>query len=357
MGAAIVVGGIVALTLAGTVAPDGGGAVRTVRVALVQGGGQRGLSKEQVSPTTVYAAQVAATSRVASARPPPQLVLWPEDVVALDRPLAGSPQAAFLSRLAEELRTTLVVGVTEPGAGHDVPQRGRRLGAGRPRRGRVREGAPGALRRVRARPLLLLPPGRPLGRADRRRPRARDRAHAHAGRAPRAAGVLRDLLRRPQPLVGASGRGAARRPHEHVVVRHVTGAVAGDRRGDGPGRPDGARSRPGGTHRLQRRRHQPRCRRGAQHAGAAPGAPGHRGAPPRPDALRPLGRPPRPGPLGARARRRLGPPRFDVSRSTPSGCTRRARRPPRTWRGSTGRPRRRAAGRTRGTAGPRRRPA
>jgi apolipoprotein N-acyltransferase len=41
-------------------------------------------------------------------------VLWPEDVVALDRPLAGSPQAALLSRLAGELRTTLVVGVTEP---------------------------------------------------------------------------------------------------------------------------------------------------------------------------------------------------------------------------------------------------
>jgi apolipoprotein N-acyltransferase len=42
------------------------------------------------------------------------LVLWPEDVVALDRPLAGSPEAALLSRLAEELGTTLVVGVTEP---------------------------------------------------------------------------------------------------------------------------------------------------------------------------------------------------------------------------------------------------
>jgi apolipoprotein N-acyltransferase len=41
-------------------------------------------------------------------------VLWPEDVVALDRPLAGSPQAAQLSTLARELRTTLVVGVTEP---------------------------------------------------------------------------------------------------------------------------------------------------------------------------------------------------------------------------------------------------
>ena len=86
----------------------------TLRVAMVQGGGQRGLSKEQVSPTTVYDAQVAATFRVTSVHPPPGLVLWPEDVVALPHPLAGSPEAAFLSRLAEELRTTLVVGVTEP---------------------------------------------------------------------------------------------------------------------------------------------------------------------------------------------------------------------------------------------------
>jgi apolipoprotein N-acyltransferase len=34
--------------------------------------------------------------------------------VALDRPLAGSPQAALLSRLARQLDATLVVGVTEP---------------------------------------------------------------------------------------------------------------------------------------------------------------------------------------------------------------------------------------------------
>ena len=34
--------------------------------------------------------------------------------MALDRPLAGSPEAALLSRLAAALGTTLVVGVTEP---------------------------------------------------------------------------------------------------------------------------------------------------------------------------------------------------------------------------------------------------
>jgi apolipoprotein N-acyltransferase len=114
LGAAIAGGGVVALVLAGAAAPDGGGPVGSVRVALVQGGGQRGLSKEQVSPTTVFDAQVAATSRVRSAHPSADLVLWPENVVALDRPLTGSHQAALLSRLAAELHTTLLAGVTEP---------------------------------------------------------------------------------------------------------------------------------------------------------------------------------------------------------------------------------------------------
>jgi apolipoprotein N-acyltransferase len=112
---AVVLGGLVALTIAGDVVADGGPAIRTLRVALVQGGGQRGLSKEQVSPTTVYLAQLAAMEGVGDGRAAPELVLWPEDTVALGRPLAGSPEAAVLSGLARQLHTTLMVGVTEPG--------------------------------------------------------------------------------------------------------------------------------------------------------------------------------------------------------------------------------------------------
>jgi apolipoprotein N-acyltransferase len=114
VGSAVVAIGLVALIAGGAVAPDGGAPVRSLRVALVQGGGQRGVSKEQVSPTAVYEAQLAATYPVTAARPAPALVLWPEDVVALNGPLAGSPEAALLSRLAAELRTTLLVGVTYP---------------------------------------------------------------------------------------------------------------------------------------------------------------------------------------------------------------------------------------------------
>jgi len=130
--AVVVAAGVAVLVVAGAVAPDGGPPVRTLRVALVQGGGRRGLSKEQVPASTVYQAQLAATGAIRSTgdtgdtgdtggRAPadpslesPELVLWPEDVVALDQPLAGSPEAAQLSRLAARLRTTLVVGVTEP---------------------------------------------------------------------------------------------------------------------------------------------------------------------------------------------------------------------------------------------------
>ncbi len=101
VGVVIAVAGLVALCGAGLVAPDGGASVRSLSVALVQGGGARGLSKEEVGPAAVYAAQLAAMPRVASAQPAPALTLWPEDVVALDRPLAGSPQAAQLGRLAQ----------------------------------------------------------------------------------------------------------------------------------------------------------------------------------------------------------------------------------------------------------------
>lgn len=114
VGVGLVTAGLVALVVLGALVPDGGAPVGSLRVALVQGGGQRGLDKTKVTPVSVYRAQLAATLAVTSARPAPELVLWPEDVVALERPLAGSPQAVQLSNLARELRATLVAGVTQP---------------------------------------------------------------------------------------------------------------------------------------------------------------------------------------------------------------------------------------------------
>jgi apolipoprotein N-acyltransferase len=115
LGAAIVLGGLAALVAVGTAVPDGGAPIRSLRVALVQGGGNRGVSKEDVPPATVYRAQLAATESVTHGGASPELVLWPEDVVALGQPLRSSPEAARLSRFARALRTTLVAGVTEPG--------------------------------------------------------------------------------------------------------------------------------------------------------------------------------------------------------------------------------------------------
>ncbi len=112
-GAAILVGLGLAVAL-GSLAPDGGPAVRSLTVAAVQGGGRRGLDKEQVDPATVFAAQLRATQPLLAETPPPSLVLWPEDVIALDGPLRGSAQGAQMAEEARHLYTTLVAGVTEP---------------------------------------------------------------------------------------------------------------------------------------------------------------------------------------------------------------------------------------------------
>ncbi|HLN05747.1 MAG TPA: apolipoprotein N-acyltransferase [Acidimicrobiales bacterium] len=102
---------VVPLAIWGLLAADGGPPVGTLRVAVVQGGGQRGLSDLQVPASVVYAAALRETVLV---RQPVDLVLWPEDVVGLAQPFRGSPEAAELSEIARSLHTTLVAGVTEP---------------------------------------------------------------------------------------------------------------------------------------------------------------------------------------------------------------------------------------------------
>jgi apolipoprotein N-acyltransferase len=111
-------GGVVLLALVlvlvvAALAPSGGRPVRTVTVALVQGGGRRGLDQAEVPAATVFAAQLAANFEVRRHHPAPDLVLWPEDVLALPGPLAGSPQSADMGGIARQLHTTLVAGVTE----------------------------------------------------------------------------------------------------------------------------------------------------------------------------------------------------------------------------------------------------
>ncbi len=106
---------LVVLCAAGAVSPAGGAPIRHLRTAVIQGGGRRGFSKDQVNPNSVFSAQLAATHAMerADGGRTPALVLWPEDVISLSGPLAGSPQAAIMAGLARKLRTTLVAGVTE----------------------------------------------------------------------------------------------------------------------------------------------------------------------------------------------------------------------------------------------------
>jgi len=112
--ALVLLAGLGALIVVGALVPDGGAPVGHISVAAVQGGGARGLSKEQVPPARVFEAQVAATVGLEHERPTPRLVLWPEDVIALSGPLAGSSAETLMSQLAIRLHTTLVAGVTEP---------------------------------------------------------------------------------------------------------------------------------------------------------------------------------------------------------------------------------------------------
>jgi apolipoprotein N-acyltransferase len=112
---AVAVAAVAAVALVADHAPDGGPPVGTVSTAAVQGGGARGFRKSQIDPAVVLAAQLSATGLLQQrdGGHATQLVLWPEDVVSLGTALDGSPEESALAALARNLRTTLVVGVTE----------------------------------------------------------------------------------------------------------------------------------------------------------------------------------------------------------------------------------------------------
>lgn len=97
----------------GVVAPDGTLDGR-LTVAVVQGGGPRGVRAVARDPAPVFERQVQATKGV---RPPVDLVLWPEDVVDVEQEVAGTPEGRTLSELARSLGTILVAGVVQDEAG------------------------------------------------------------------------------------------------------------------------------------------------------------------------------------------------------------------------------------------------
>lgn len=107
--AAAALAGVVALWLVAIIAPTGHD-IRTINAAVVQGGGPQGTRASETDPRDVFDRHVEATSLVTT---PVDLVVWPENVVAVDSLLATTRENAELSAVAKDLNTTLVAGITE----------------------------------------------------------------------------------------------------------------------------------------------------------------------------------------------------------------------------------------------------
>ncbi len=101
--------GIIALWFVAIIAPSGH-EIGTINAAVVQGGGPQGTRASETNPRDVLLRHVEATSLVTA---PVDLVVWPENVVEVEGPIAANPEDAVLSALAKKLDTTLVVGITE----------------------------------------------------------------------------------------------------------------------------------------------------------------------------------------------------------------------------------------------------
>jgi apolipoprotein N-acyltransferase len=97
--------GIAAASPSGT-----GGKLPAIRVALVQGGGQRGTRAISTDPEVVFQRHLGAST---SLQRPLDLVVWPEGVLQSDGAFTPTPDAAAVSSLAQRLNATVVVGVEQ----------------------------------------------------------------------------------------------------------------------------------------------------------------------------------------------------------------------------------------------------
>jgi apolipoprotein N-acyltransferase len=85
-----------------------------LNVALVQGGGPRGVRAVARDPAPVFQRHLAGTAAV---RSPVDLVLWPEDVVDVTREVTTTPEGDALAALARTVHATLVAGVVQDEGG------------------------------------------------------------------------------------------------------------------------------------------------------------------------------------------------------------------------------------------------
>jgi apolipoprotein N-acyltransferase len=104
-----------AAVLAGVLAAGAGPRgeqVGTLDVALVQGGGPQGTRASETDDREVFERHLTASADVDT---PVDLVVWPEDVVDVDDPVAETREGGELRDLARRLGAPLVVGVVEDG--------------------------------------------------------------------------------------------------------------------------------------------------------------------------------------------------------------------------------------------------
>jgi apolipoprotein N-acyltransferase len=121
---------VLAVVLVASLAPDGHRS-GSIRIAAVQGGGERGTRAIHSDEAAVFDAHVAATDRVPGGV---DLIVWPEDVVDVDEDdVRDTPQGERLAALARRHRATLVAGVIEGRPGEPFRNRARTWGRdGRP---------------------------------------------------------------------------------------------------------------------------------------------------------------------------------------------------------------------------------
>lgn len=101
---------IVVLAAAAGAGTDPGRPVGTLSTAIVQGGGERGLLASDAGAADVLRAHLETSEDLPAGL---DLVVWPENVVTVKQPVAGTRQAASLSDLAQQVDATVVAGVVE----------------------------------------------------------------------------------------------------------------------------------------------------------------------------------------------------------------------------------------------------
>lgn len=107
--AGILAGLVIAVGVLTTVLPDGTHKIGETRVAIVQGGGPRGIRNSEQGTIRAYNAHVVANTLL---KTPVDIILWPENAIAVKK-YTGSREAQDIRRIAIDRNATTIVGVVE----------------------------------------------------------------------------------------------------------------------------------------------------------------------------------------------------------------------------------------------------